>query len=475
MLSNCHRVGLCTFAVLLAISLILLIAGCGNSSSSSFSGGTTAGLGSGTVPTSGGTGSGPTTGGSAGTGTTSGGTGSGSGSGSGSGTGSGGSSGSGTTTGGGGSAQNPSTCDGMAPGVAAPASLDNQPLESTFLYVGESLYSNTPCGITGFLVSDDGRLELTPGSPYAAPGLTLVAHPTQPILYGSDLSELASYFIASDGRLHKLANYAKQTDHYDSFAQIVLTADPLGKAIYAVEGHPALNQTIESLNANQDGTLTHLQDFEVGPAVRSLSFIPDGSLSLVTECSHLGPFVYPLKRSPDGMLSWDKDFHELPEKVYPPKSCPIAAATSPDGKYFAMAGIISQTYTPIDNVLEIVSSTPNDLLLMELEGSPYSIGLIGISDVTWHPNSEFIAVGAQKGVSMYRFEAGSTPTLIDGSPFGGDPIDRLRFNKAGTLLFATSSKSQKLYVFKFKDGKLSAAPGSPYALPVVPYELAVVN
>jgi WD40 repeat protein len=259
-----------------------------------------------------------------------------------------------------------------------------------------------------------------------------------------------------------------------SFAQSHLAIDPLGRAIYPVEGPSHDNQTIEVLTANSDGTLTHLQDFEVGPYVRSLSFTPDGTVSFGTECSRFGPFLDLLKRSSDGTLSWDTDFYgaATQSQLQHPKSCPIAASISPNGNYFAMVGIISQTYTPIDNVLEIISSVPN---VAELKGSPYSIGLIGISDVTWHPSGEFLAVGAQNGVSIYRFQAGSTPELIDGSPFGSDPIDRVKFNQAGTLLFAISSKSQRLYVFRFREGKLIPAPGSPYGLSIVPFNLAVVN
>ena len=111
----------------------------------------------------------------------------------------------------------------------------------------------------------------------------------------------------------------------------------------------------------------------------------------------------------------------------------------------------------------------------ELKGSPYSIGLIGISDVTWHPRGQYLAVAADSGVWVYRFKADSMPVLIEGSPFGSGPIDRLSFNKSGTLLFATSSKAQKLYVFRFKDEKLVSAPGAPHALSIVPRNFAVVN
>ena len=380
-------------------------------------------------------------------------------------------SGSGTTPSGG-SGGSGSTSGGGTPS-STPASLG-------FLYVGlddaYSYYGNIPhtghASIAGFSLAADGSLQSTPGSPYAGPAAALASNPSASAIYAGSGSTLNVNRINGDGSLSTTSTLTAQPLSPSVGIYESLSFDASAQLLYAVANHGAGTEFFEIYKAGGDGSLTSSGNQQGTVSTYPLYFTADGKLAYEPFCYHLDSEIFGLRVGSDGKLTSFNSSATIPtlDAQYP--SCPHALALSPDNKFVA---------APLNSVTTqaaalAVWAMNSDGTLTAVSGSPYPRSAQA-SDIAWDASGTYIALAAKDGLWIYKFIAGSAPAPVGGAPIVAGPIDHVVFNKAGTLLIATSASSQNLYVFSVNasTGTVTPAPGSPHNLGVAPYELVMAE
>lgn len=379
--------------------------------------------------------------------------------------------GSGTTTSGG------SGGAGSTSGGGTPSST---PTALGFLYAGlddaYSYYGNIPhtghASIAGFSVAADGSLQSTPGSPFAGPAAALASNPSASTLYAASGSTLNVDRINGDGSLSTTSSLTAQPLSPSIGIYESLSFDPSAQLLYAVANHGAGTEFFEIYKTGGDGSLTNSGNQQGTVSTYPLYFTADGKFAYEPFCYHLDSEIFGLRVGSEGQLASFNSNAPIPtlDAQYP--SCPHALALSPDNKLVA---------APLNSVTTqaaalAVWTSNSDGTLTAVSGSPYPRSAQA-SDIAWDASGTYIALAAKDGLWIYKFIAGSAPTPVGGAAIVAGPIDHVVFNKAGTLLMASSASSQNLYVFNVNasTGTVTPAPGSPHNLGVAPYELVMAE
>jgi 6-phosphogluconolactonase (cycloisomerase 2 family) len=380
-------------------------------------------------------------------------------------------SGSGTTNSGG------SGGNGSTTGSGTPSST---PAALGFLYVGlddaYSYYGNIPhtghASIAGFSLAADGSLQSTPGSPYTGPAAALASNPSESAVYAASGSTLNVDRINGDGSLSTTSSLTAQPLSPSVGIYESLSFDVSAQLLYAVANHGAGTEFFEIYKTGGDGSLTSSGNQQGTVSTYPLSFTADGKLAYEQFCYHLDSEIFGLRVGSDGQLASFNSNAPIPtlDAQYP--SCPHALALSPDNKFVA-APLNSVTTQAAALALWTINS---DETLTAVSGSPYPRSAQA-SDIAWDASGRYIALAAKDGLWVYSFVAGSPPVPVGGAAIVAGPIDHVVFNKAGTLLMATSASSQSLYVFSVNasTGAVTPAPGSPHNLGVAPYQLVMAE
>ena len=354
------------------------------------------------------------------------------------------------------------------------------PSASAFLYVGlddgYSYYGNIAhtghASIAGYSVASDGSLQAAPGSPYVSPSMALAANGRSSTLYAASGQTLNTDRINADGSLTTISTLSAQPLTPSIGIYEDLSFDPAAQLLYAVANHGAGDEFFEIYRTGGDGSLAGNGSQQSSVSTYHLSFTSDGKRAYEPFCYHLDSQIFGWNVGTDGKLTAFSTKASIPtiDGTYPP--CPHALAISPDGKY--LAAPLNSVTTPT-GALEIWTINA-DGTLSAIAGSPFPRNAIS-SDLAWDASGRYIAVAAKDGLWIYSFSAGAAPAPVGGGPIVSGAIDHLAFNKAGTLLFATNSSAQSLYVFSFSSssGAATPAPGSPHATSLAPYELVIAE
>lgn len=366
---------------------------------------------------------------------------------------------------------------GSSSGAANPGGSTGSGTSSGFLYVGLddgfSMWSNIAhtghASIAGFAIAGDGSLQATTGSPYAGPAETLAANSAASSLYAASGSNINVDRINSDGSLTTTATLNSQPLTPTLGIYTDLSFNPAAQFLYAIVLHGSGDNFFEIYKSGSDGSLTSAGSQQASVTTLHLSFTPDGARAYEGFCYHLDSEIFGYTSGSDGKLTAFNTkavVSNLGTSSFP--ACPIALSISADG-----SRIVTQLNAVSGSAAALaVYSINSDGTLTE-QGAPFPTTAQG-SDVSWDASGRYVAVAAKDGLWIYSLN-GSTATPVGGAPLVSGPTDHVGFNKAGTLLFATSASSQNLYVFAFNSsaGTATPAPGSPHNMSLPPYEVAV--
>lgn len=365
-------------------------------------------------------------------------------------------------------------------GGGAPSSGGSSGGSAGFLYValddGYSYYGNIPhtghASIAGFSVATDGSLQATPGSPYAGPAAALAANPSASALYAASGSTLSVDRINGDGSLTTTASLTAQPLTPSIGIYESLSFDAPAQMLYAVANHGSGDEFFEIYRTSGDGTLTNNGNQQGTVSTFPLFFTLDGKHAYEPFCYHLSSQIFGMNIGADGKPASFDSKAGIPSLDGQYQSCPHALAVSPDGKFVA-APLNSVTTQAAALALWGINS---DGTLAAVAGSPYP-RTAQASDIAWNAAGRFIAIAAKDGLWVYNFIAGSAPIPVGDAPVATAAIDHVVFNKAGTLLFATSASAQSLYVFSTSasTGTATPAPGSPHSLGLAAYEVVMAE
>lgn len=371
-----------------------------------------------------------------------------------------GSSGSGSSTGNGSSTHDPS----------APSPT------SSFLYLGvnngssrwSSTYNDGAGAIAGFSIASDGSLQPTPGSPYAGPSGSLATNSAAATLYSAFQTTLNVDRINTDGSLTTAATFNSQPLTPSPGFYEDLSFDPSAQLVYALAIHGAGDNFFEIYKSGSDGSLTGAGSQQATVAIGHVSFTPTGTYAYQPYCYHLDQEILAYKSAGNGQIVSSSSKAQLPKLGGQYSACPSSLSITRDG-----SRLVAQLNSFDGTAAAIVVYAIDANGTLTPQGLPSPTTAQG-SDIAVDASGRYAAVAAKDGLWVYDL-SGSIAASVGGTAIAVGQMDHVAFNKAGTLLFATSTGSQALYVFAFDatSGTITAAPGSPHALNFPPYEVAL--
>ncbi len=345
---------------------------------------------------------------------------------------------------------------------------------------GYSLWTNSGStghgAIAGFSVAADGSLQATPGSPYSGPAEYLAANSSAVSLYAASGSTLDVNRINPDGSLTTTTTLNSEPLSPSIGIYADLSFNPVSQFLYATANHGAGDGFLEIYQGGADGLLNPAGSQSIGVAMSHPSFTPDGSRAYQPFCYHLDGEIFGYTSSSSGQLTRFQTNAQVAIFGSQTPACPVALSISQDG-----SRIVTQLNAVIGNTAALALYVVNADGTLSLQGPPLYTSAQG-SDVAWNASGKYVAVAAKDGLWLYSVVPGlepvsvGTPISIVGTALAAGPMDHVAFNKTGTLLFATSSSNQMLYVFAFNStsGTATPAPASPHGMNA-PYTLALVE
>jgi WD40 repeat protein len=330
----------------------------------------------------------------------------------------------------------------------------NEPLSDAY---GDSGPASPP-NLMAFTVRGDGSLQPVPGYPCQGYVLDLDVNPLTRTLYLAG-GQVASYSVASNGAISQTSVLNPPSAGSSPGEFFAFTLDPALRNGYTSIFLGAGHFTGERFQVNPDGTLIDAGSL-ADPWGAKYYFTPDGSVAYGALC-YKGMSLVGLHVAADGSL---QDFD--PHATMPPLApnglvgCAVNAAISPDGTY--LVSHFFGSYQSQGKAWLGGFHVNSDGTLSQMAGSPQAESQIG-NDVVWDPSGKYLVAAEHDGVHVYAFEPATGPSHLAG-PIGTGGMSNVRFNKSGTLLFASSISDESVSVFLWNNGVLTPAPGSPYAV-----------
>ena len=366
---------------------------------------------------------------------------------------------------------------GNSTGSGSSTSTPSTPSPSgSFLYVGlnngNSRWSNTTNtgagAIAGFSIESDGSLQATPGSPYPGPAGSLASNSDTSTLYSAFETTLNVNRISSDGNLTTSATFNSQPLTSSPGFYEDLSFNSAAQSLYALAIHGAGDNFFEIYKSGSDGSLTGAGSQQATVAIAHISFTPSGTYAYQPYCYHFDQEIWAYKSAGNGQFVSFSSKAQLPKLGGQYPACPSALSITQDG-----SRLVAQLNSFDGTAAAVAVYAINADGTLTPQGSPSPTTAQG-SDIAWEASGRYAAVAAKDGLWVYDF-TGSTAVAVGGTALAAAQMDHVAFNQAGTLLFATSTSNQTLYVFAFNatSGTTTAAPGSPHALSLPPYELAL--
>lgn len=378
---------------------------------------------------------------------------------------------------------NPSGTSSSSGGSSSGSATATPAQPTGFLYVdlndGYSLWSNSGStghgSIAGFSVAADGTLQGTPGSPYSGAAEFLAVNPSASTLYAASGSTLNVNRMNGDGSLSTTATFNSQplTPSIGLYAD--LSFNSVSQFLYAATNHGAGNDFLEIYKSAGDGGLTAAGSQSIGVALAHPSFTPDGSRAYEPFCYHFESEILGYRSTANGQLTEFGTKAQVSNLGTQYQACPSALAISRDG-----SRLVAQLNAVTGDTAALALYVVNADDTLSSQGPPLFTTAPG-SDVAWDASGRYVAVAAKDGLWLYSAVPGLDPVSVGaplslvGTALATGPMDHVAFNKAGTLLFATSASNQTLYVFAFNStsGIAIAAPGSPHGMNLPPYTLVL--
>lgn len=386
----------------------------------------------------------------------------------------------------------------MLAGIPFAAAVDSA--SAGYVYVASET-SGTYNNIAGFAVAQDGSAQPVPGSPYQQPGLSLVSHAGY--LFGSDGANIITYARGNDGSLHKLSSInGAQHCVWSGCATLGLQMDNTGKDMYTFQYYyDGANNAILGWKVSPNGDLTYSSGASASPVYATvsgwpLSFTGDDRYAYTWAVCKWSSGPFGTARQNNGMLEYLTPGAEPPPPTYADGyvGCTDYAIASPagfaaiewTGSYCCDSNaVLLASYTiNTDGTLGLVAGSG------QVPGIKAGSGLCGsyCSPASFDPSGKYLLVvgsGASSGATqVYELQPdGKLQPAGDPQPWPLSPaFGYAGWDSAGHVYAVGTYCSRQnnycgseLYIFNFNAGRLTLAPGSPYAVSGTAAGLAVMT
>jgi hypothetical protein len=316
-------------------------------------------------------------------------------------------------------------------------------------------------------VTADGTARSIPGSPFSAHSNFIAADPKGRFLFGSDSANITTYNIGTNGALSEASNLSG-TFGLSGSAGGPINTDQLGQTLYNVQYAFQANSYAE-FSIGSSGALqpigTTSQNIFYGSEP---TFAHDDGHAYSHACQITGFIVSIFDRQSDGTL--EPGTANAPQYSGNSSSmhCPVSISASPTANRIAVAYDGSGAAVAVYSIAADGSGVPI--------GAPVPLpaymnaATTNVLEVAWDSSGNYLAIATTAGVQIYQVtDTGLTAV----GQAQGAPIRNIRFDNQEHLI-GLGIASPSLYIFNFKNGHLTAAPGSPHPLSFAPVGVVAV-
>lgn len=355
--------------------------------------------------------------------------------------------------------------------------------------------------VYAFSAAADGKLTPVPGSPFSDSISWIAAN--SHYLFGTeaDGTTIASFSMASDGALKKVATtntagfYAgRYGGSCSPLSPVQFRIDHSGKDLYnaAVPEDEFCGTVFQSFRIdNSNGELTYLGAAGwILDGAADMGFLGNNEYAYAPECTSVdgndSEFIVGYKRLSNGELADSAAGPIPPDPSGQGTYCPIAVATDPTNHVAFMLqdkenlddaqmrqGVpgeccnelpVLATYTAAANGELSTASTYHNMPTVETlgyQGYPLNGGVMRMS-----PSGKLLAVGGS-GLEIFHFN-GASPITKYKIVLADKPITQIYWDNNNHLYaieYNGTSSTGKLYVYTVTPASVTEAPGSPYSIP----------
>lgn len=346
------------------------------------------------------------------------------------------------------------------PPPPAPGPSPSEPPAVAFAYVGSNAFSGTG-SINAFSIAADGTAQMVSGSPFAGPSAQAVV--TSGFLFTTDGTNLVTYARANDGSL-KQTSSVNGTAHNQTPSGSgigALTLDHTGQFLYVgeIDSGGTGNNSFATFTHNQSGALmwsaNSAEDVTAGgPLVIS----PDNHFAYSADCFQGSWDINGYIVSGAGPLTLFNTKVQEPPAGMNTDICPGTPAVSAQNYLAVSFGDASG-----GGAKSLATYHINADGTLTLTSSQMSTPFTQINQMMFGLNGQFLAVATTTGVQMYQLLPGGGLAQLGNAMDANTNMLSVHWDNSGHL-YAISSTA--LFIYNFANGALTAAPGSPHAIPV---------
>lgn len=359
------------------------------------------------------------------------------------------------------------------------------------------VYVGTSIGVYVYHAASNGNLSLVSGSPYSVAGTAIGSN--HHYLLSLDPNYLHAYALASNGAIQS------QVSQIDSRKYSGSDCGTAQRAVLDHSGHDVYVQIYGGGKPAPEPCVT-LQSFKIS-STGALSFL--GATEYATQTDDgIGGYATPIRLSGTGSYAYSASYDE---------GCGIRMwiLQRESGGAMTFADRWQNLWTPSAPALGgwewVMAADPTNHLAIPMieifgnDGPCPDRGAVHLASFTVasdgslsstntaeqmptpqvYPtvlnisfSGEFLAVGGggldtqTPGLQVFHFN-GSNPVTPYSNVLTSDPIDQIHWDRNHDL-YALSDSTHKLYVYTVTSRSITAAPGSPFAIPSTPSTLSVV-
>ena len=351
--------------------------------------------------------------------------------------------------------------------AAALAQIASSTSPAAFVYVSASS-SNNNYEIKAFAAAPDGRLTAVSGSPFSANVQGMAVN--QQYLFGTNGVDIASFSIAADGSLEKVANInAQKFNGHKCGGPTALFLDRTGTSLYDEDyyGNICANNTFQSFSIDRPtGQLSYLKASDPSALFNvPLSFIGNNAYAYGSSSHEYGSWLFGFRRNRNGTLTDLKINPPMPVSKKADFYVSFGAVADPANHVAISVMPYNQNTWQPDGPPQFATYTADaagNLTTRSTFSNMPATAVQYVADFKMSPSGKLLAVAGTAGLQIFHFNGASPITRYTGLIAKG-PVDQILWDNDNHL-YAISRSAGKLFVFTITPTGVSQAPGSPYSI-----------
>ncbi len=316
--------------------------------------------------------------------------------------------------------------------------------------------------ISGFSITSDGTAHALPGSPYSGPGGYVVSNGAY--LFATDGTNIQSYARNSDGSLTRGPSISgvAHNDTPTGAGVGTLVLDRTGQDLYAgeINFQGADNDATASFAIGSGGALNFIANSAINVnAASRLTFSQDNRFAYGQGCYFINWDLFGMARQSNGSLQFTPTNAAIPPTTIPNATlCPGNSSASAKNYLAVEVGIAGNNVPNGFLVTYIINS---DGTLSLVPNSNVQLSFAGGNAMAFDPTGTYLAVGGQGRIQVFQLSSSGMLTPLGTPQQTSATFDAAQWDSSGHLYAVANSN---LYIFNFSKGVLTQASGSPYPI-----------